>query len=406
MRWSLRFAILGLLAAAAFPALGDPPRKAVDIDAPEAPEEARRRRHRSKGGDQAAPEAGRPGRPAPEQKPSETAPIQPGHVRPPPPSAEPKPSLPPGQDYTVKHGDTLWDISGTYLSNPWFWPKLWSYNPQIANPHWIYPGNDIRFYPQGGGAAVEVAARAARARWSRTCRWAASTRLATRPRRRCSRRRAAFVTPAELAEAGAITGSFEEKNLLASLDNVYIKFHGVQAHAGDQFVVFRPIKEIYHPVTGDLDRLPDRDPRHGEDGRRGPAAGHRPDRQELRHHRARRSRGALGRAVPPQRAPQGERALDERLTSSRRSSPRLRTSASTASSSSTAAGATACRRATSSRSCERKDGIDNSLEDRWTAGSSHRDHRPPDGGGHQGSGLRGGGGQQRPRDWRSAITSR
>lgn len=42
--------------------------------------------------------------------------------------------------YVVKPGDTLWDIAGYYLRDPWYWPQLWYDNPGIANPHLIYPG--------------------------------------------------------------------------------------------------------------------------------------------------------------------------------------------------------------------------------------------------------------------------
>lgn len=56
----------------------------------------------------------------------------------------------PGEDsgffYTIKKGDTLWDLSQKFYNSQWDWPGLWEMNKDIKNPHWIYPGNRIKIF--------------------------------------------------------------------------------------------------------------------------------------------------------------------------------------------------------------------------------------------------------------------
>jgi LysM repeat protein len=60
-------------------------------------------------------------------------------------------------NYTVKRGDTLWDIAAVFLKDPWFWPEIWQINPQVENPHLIYPGDVLSLaYGANGSAAVSI----------------------------------------------------------------------------------------------------------------------------------------------------------------------------------------------------------------------------------------------------------
>ncbi|HEX5684768.1 MAG TPA: LysM peptidoglycan-binding domain-containing protein [Ideonella sp.] len=72
------------------------------------------------------------------------------------PLSELSPTAP--DSYTIKRGDTLWDISKLFLKSPWRWPELWGMNmDDIRNPHLIYPGQILYLDKTGGRARLRTA---------------------------------------------------------------------------------------------------------------------------------------------------------------------------------------------------------------------------------------------------------
>jgi LysM domain-containing protein len=151
------------------------------------------------------------------------------------------------ETHVVQRGDTLWDLSSRYYRNAWGWPKMWSYNPQITNPHWIYPGDTLRILPAGGGPAPTAAPKEAST--------LPTSRIIGRGKRPMgiTLRQSGFVEPGELAQAGKIVGSKEEKLMLGTLDEAYVKMTGDRTfQVGERYTVYKPTRAVKHPLTGKL----------------------------------------------------------------------------------------------------------------------------------------------------------
>ena len=185
---------------------------------------------------------------------------QPQTQRPPPEQGQVQTAPPEGQSqvHTVEKGDTLWDLSSKYLGSPWYWPKVWSYNPQIANPHWIYPGNQVRFYPGNG---EETPARAEQVTGDDDELQAGQAvegdddvqmvRLPVETKTKEIILKDGFATPKEIEAAGTLVASYAESEMLSPPDIVYLDFKDRSAvQVGASYLVYRTVGKVYHPRSG------------------------------------------------------------------------------------------------------------------------------------------------------------
>lgn len=184
-------------------------------------------------------------------------------------------STPSQERYIIQPGDTLWDISARLLNSPWYWPKLWSYNPYISNPHWIYPGNELRLTP--GGEEMPALVESYEPVEEREPKELGEVSMGTiegvgidipedlegsvsmsgkimnAANFMTYIRRDTFVSKKELEYAGRIISSFEEKYMLSTYDSVYLKFANLsEIKVGDKFMIFDKPRPIKHPKKKDV----------------------------------------------------------------------------------------------------------------------------------------------------------
>ncbi len=141
--------------------------------------------------------------------------------------------------HVVRRGDTLWDISFLYFNDPWQWPKVWSYNPQITNPHWIYPGDLVRLLPRG----MFVSTTPGPTDPEKTPDDVKPTDPVPAPAKRTDVgvKQTAFVEKKNLDTTMRVVGSVDEKEMLGTGDSVYISYpEGKPPKVGQQYSVYVP----------------------------------------------------------------------------------------------------------------------------------------------------------------------
>lgn len=153
--------------------------------------------------------------------------------------------------YTVVKGDTLWDIAGRFLTKPWQWPLIWEANPQIADPHWIYPGDVLALRYKDGRPLLTVVSRDIKLspgiRESmhdnaiRPIPLDAVQQFLTRPR---------VVTEAEIDASAYIVGSKDEHLAFGSRSRIYVR--GLGDAATNKYSIFRKGGPYRDPETNEI----------------------------------------------------------------------------------------------------------------------------------------------------------
>ena len=144
--------------------------------------------------------------------------------------------------HVVRKGDTLWDLCDSYYSNPWGWPKVWSYNPQIVNPHWIYPGDQIRLRDVNdpGGQRREALAGAGSGAGSSLFKHG---KHGIQPSTVFLRDHG-FLGDPKRDVWGELVGAVEDQMLLSNGNHVYLMMRpGVELKPGQSLTIFTPLRK-------------------------------------------------------------------------------------------------------------------------------------------------------------------
>ena len=167
--------------------------------------------------------------------------------------------------YTVKKGDTLWDLSQRFSDTPYLWPDLWSDNSQIANPHLIYPGQRIRLFrrtdiekeaiPVIEEKPIETKAPPIEVEPEEVPEIITQETPETQPVSKTYRYpaidRVGFIKDKALIPEGFIFKVKEDKKLISSGDIVYIsQKESNSLTPGGRYTVYRTLEPTYDQTTG------------------------------------------------------------------------------------------------------------------------------------------------------------
>jgi hypothetical protein len=155
--------------------------------------------------------------------------------------------------YVVVKGDTLWDISGKFLDSPWLWPEIWHVNPQIENPHLIYPGDMISLVYVDGKPQLRIQRGKGTFKLSPKARVERlDTAIPTIPIDTIQQflTQPLVVDENTMEDAAYVVSSAGEHLIVGAGDRIYVR--GIDADQGSRYNVFRPGDAYVDPDTNEV----------------------------------------------------------------------------------------------------------------------------------------------------------
>jgi len=148
--------------------------------------------------------------------------------------------------YTVKKGDTLWDISRRFIKDPYYWPNLWSHNPDIGNPHLIYPGQKLRitdgrieFLPTEEQMAMEEPAPLQVVETPEAVELIGTFGGAR-----------GFIGTGELATAGSLLDTVDNRIMISTGEKIFLDIPDLASvKPGDVYQLLETGEKVLHPVS-------------------------------------------------------------------------------------------------------------------------------------------------------------
>jgi len=153
-----------------------------------------------------------------------------------------------GQIYVIKKGDTLWGISQRFIKDPYYWPNLWSNNPDIANPHFIYPGQKVRIYD----GRIEIVA-ATPEEMPPSPEPVPSAEPEEKIFIKTLGGSEGFIALDDINALGVLVDTVDNRIMMGEGDEVFFSMANLQAtQAGDRFDLVEVGEDVTHPVTGEV----------------------------------------------------------------------------------------------------------------------------------------------------------